>query len=173
MNLKKKIGMAMASTALGAMLLGAGTYAIFTDSVSNTQNTFTAGTVDLNLNAESQFTGTINNLAPGDSGQQTFDLVNNGSLELRYDIAQTLQSGANTLVQGDAAQDLRFTIEYSTDNGTTWAAVTPGDNNIVMAPGATHKYRVNYLLPLAADNDYQGKSSNFQLTFNAEQTRNN
>lgn len=173
MSIKKKLGLALATTALGATLVGAGTFAIFTDSATNTNNTFSAGTLDINVGAETAFTGTIANLAPGDSGVQTFNVTNDGSLELRYDVAQALASGPGTLVLGDALKDLSFTIEYSADNGVTWNSVIPGDNNIVMAPGDTHKYRVSYSLPLAADNAYQGKSSAFQLTFNAEQTRNN
>lgn len=171
--MKKKIGGALLGTALGAALIGGGTFAIFTDTDKNTNNTFTAGTLDINVGAETVFTGTIANLAPGDTGTQTFEVTNDGSLELRYDIAQALEAGEGTLVLGNAAQDLNFTIEYSTDNGATYTAVTPGDTNIVMAPEAKHLYRVTYTLPTAADNDYQSGSSDFQLTFNAEQTRNN
>lgn len=173
MSIKKKIGGALLGTALGAALIGGGTFAIFTDTATNTQNTFTAGTLDINVLNETAFSGTIANLAPGDTGSQTFDVTNNGSLDLRYDIAQSLSSGAGTLVLGDANKDLNFSIEYSTDGGTTYTAVTPGDNNIVMAAGATHKYKVTYTLPKAADNPYQAGSSNFKLTFSAEQTRNN
>lgn len=173
MSIKKKIGGALLGTALGAALIGGGTFAIFTDSATNTQNTFTAGTLDINVGEEIAFSGTIGNLAPGDKGSQTFEVTNDGSLQLRYDIAQALEAGAGTLVLGDATKDLKFKIEYSTDNGTTYTTVTPGNNNIVMDPEASHLYRVTYELPQGADNPYQGGSSDFQLTFSGEQTRNN
>jgi spore coat-associated protein N len=173
MSIKKKIGGALAGTALGAALIGGGTFAIFTDSATNTNNTFTAGTLDINVNSEQAFTGTIGNLAPGDTGSQTFNVKNDGTLELRYDVAQALESGAGTLVLGNATKDLNFVIERSTDEGVTWTNVTPGDTNFVLASGAEDQYRVTYTLPKAADNDYQRGSSDFQLTFNAEQTRNN
>jgi spore coat-associated protein N len=172
MSLKKKIGAAMMTTAMGAALIGGGTFAIFTDSASNTNNTFTAGTLDINVGSETVFSGTIDNLAPGDTGSQTFEVTNDGSLKLRYDIAQTLDNGAGTLVLGDATKDLKLTIEYSTDN-VNWTPVTPGDNNIEMDPEDKHYYKVSYELPYDADNDYQAGSSDFQLTFDAEQTRNN
>jgi spore coat-associated protein N len=172
MSLKKKIGAAMMTTAMGAALIGGGTFALFTDSATNSSNTFTAGELDINVGNEVAFTGTIGNLAPGDTGSQTFEVTNDGTLELRYDVAQTLENGAGTLVLGRPLEDLSLVIERSND-GLTWSAVSPGDTNIVMAPGDKHYYKVTYTLPLAANNDYQEGSSDFQLTFNAEQTRNN
>lgn len=48
MSLKKKLGMGVASAALGLSLIGGGTFAYFSDKeVSN--NTFAAGTLDLTL----------------------------------------------------------------------------------------------------------------------------
>jgi spore coat-associated protein N len=173
MSLKKKMGAALLTTAMGAALIGGGTFAIFTDDATNTNNTFTAGTLKIDVEGETAFTGTIANLAPGDSGSQTFDVANRGSLELRYDVAQALESGAGTLVLGDATKDLNFKIERSTDGGTVWTEVTPGDTNFVLAPASVDKYKVTYTLPKAADNPYQAGSSDFQLTFDAEQTRNN
>ncbi|MFC4766516.1 TasA family protein [Effusibacillus consociatus] len=173
MGIKEKIGLALATTALGASLVGAGTFAIFTDSATNTANTFTAGTLNIEKEGEVEFTGNVTNLAPGDSGTETFDIANRGNLQLRYDVAQAITNGAIPLTGVNAATDLAFTIQRSVDNGVTWSNVTPGDNNFVLNPGAVDKYRVNYSLPLAAGNAYQGGSASYQLTFSAEQTRNN
>ena len=62
MSLKKKLGMGVASAALGLSLIGGGTFAYFSDKeVSN--NTFAAGTLDLTLDPKTLVN--IENLKPG------------------------------------------------------------------------------------------------------------
>lgn len=80
MGLKKKLGMGVASAALGLSLIGGGTFAFFSDKeVSN--NTFAAGTLDLELNPKTIVD--IDNLKPGDSVKKEFLLKNNGSLAIK------------------------------------------------------------------------------------------
>lgn len=80
MGLKKKLGMGVASAALGLSLIGGGTFAFFSDKeVSN--NTFAAGTLDLELNPKTIVN--IENLKPGDSVKKEFALKNNGSLAIK------------------------------------------------------------------------------------------
>ena len=58
----KKLGMGVASAALGLSLIGGGTFAYFSDKeVSN--NTFAAGTLDLTLDPKTLVN--IENLKPG------------------------------------------------------------------------------------------------------------
>ena len=62
MSLKKKLGMGVASAALGLSLIGGGTFAYFSDKeVSN--NTFAAGTLDLTLDPKTLVD--IKDLKPG------------------------------------------------------------------------------------------------------------
>ena len=67
-----------------AMAVGMGTYAYFSDTETSTGNTFTAGTLDLKVdgmddpNVETYFT--ITNVKPGDSGSQTIQLKNVGTV---------------------------------------------------------------------------------------------
>ncbi len=69
MSLKKKLGMGVASAALGLSLIGGGTFAFFSDKeVSN--NTFAAGTLDLTLNPKTLVD--IKDLKPGDSVKKEF-----------------------------------------------------------------------------------------------------
>ena len=59
---EKKLGMGVASAALGLSLIGGGTFAFFSDKeVSN--NTFAAGTLDLTLNPKTLVD--IKDLKPG------------------------------------------------------------------------------------------------------------
>jgi predicted ribosomally synthesized peptide with SipW-like signal peptide len=162
MGLKKKLGLALVTTALSATLVGAGTFAIFTSQATNSANMFTAGTVVIGVDPASTF-ATIENIAPGDSGSGTVTVSNDGSLELRYDITESLTgdltAGANGLV---------VTIKDSNGN-----VIVPGDNNRVLAAGANEVLTVDWNLPLAAGNEYQAKGATLALTFDAEQTKNN
>jgi len=79
MSIKKKLGMGIASAALGLALIGGGTYAYFSDTeVSN--NTFAAGTLDLAVNPTVVID--VDNLKPGDTMIREFQLQNNGSLDI-------------------------------------------------------------------------------------------
>ncbi|AHF05931.1 TasA family protein [Desulfitobacterium metallireducens] len=174
MSLKKKLTMAVLTTTLGATIVAAGSFAYFTDDTTNTNNTFKAGTVDIAVNGESGFDGTIANLAPGDGGVDTFTLDNaKSSLDVQYTVTATIGEGADTLIKGDATQDLALTIQKSTD-GTTWTNVdTTGATWYPMAAKGSEQYKISYSLPTATGNTYQGDSSSVQLTFHAEQTANN
>ncbi|MCM3090498.1 MULTISPECIES: TasA family protein [unclassified Cytobacillus] len=79
MNLKKKLGMGIASAALGISLIGGGTFAYFND-VETTNNTFAAGTLDLAVNPATIID--VSNLKPGDWMYRTFQLENNGTLDI-------------------------------------------------------------------------------------------
>ncbi|BCC04956.1 hypothetical protein BCM0060_1219 [Bacillus cereus] len=80
MSLKKKLGMGVASAALGLSLIGGGTFAYFSDKeVSN--NTFAAGTLDLTLDPKTLVN--IENLKPGDSVKKEFLLKNTGTIAIK------------------------------------------------------------------------------------------
>ncbi|WP_308637802.1 TasA family protein [Paenibacillus silvisoli] len=167
-GIKSKLVLAMATTALGATLLAGGTYAIFTANAANTNNTFATGSVVINLDLQDDANGggpkyfAIPNMAPGDSGNKTITITNNGTLQLRYDIATTLTGPLS-----EGATPLTVTL-YKGDQ-----VITPGDNNIVLNPGQSTTLKAVYALPLAANNDYQGDSAEWGITVNAEQTKNN
>ncbi|KUP05408.1 cell division protein FtsN [Bacillus coahuilensis m2-6] len=77
MGIKQKLGLGVASAALGLSLVGGGTYAYFND-VETTNNTFAAGTLDLAVNPTTIID--VSNLKPGDAMYREFELQNNGSL---------------------------------------------------------------------------------------------
>jgi predicted ribosomally synthesized peptide with SipW-like signal peptide len=163
MGIKKTMAMAMATTALGAMLVAGGTFAVFTSSAQNTGNTFTAGTVNISLDKPNgAYYFDITNIAPGDMGSSTVTVTNNGSLDLRYDLAESL-TGALA-----GANGLQATVKDS--NGVV---ITPGDTNRVLAASMSEVLTVEWTLPIAAGNEFQGQSAQLGLTVNAEQTKNN
>ncbi|WP_164218242.1 CalY family protein [Virgibacillus sp. YIM 98842] len=79
MNIKKQLGMGIMSAALGISLIGGGTFAYFSDS-ETTENTFAAGTLDLSVDPTTIID--VDNIKPGDSMVRTFELQNNGSLDI-------------------------------------------------------------------------------------------
>lgn len=79
MSFKKKLGMGLASAALGIALIGGGTYAYFSDTEVSA-NSFTAGTLDLSVNPSTIID--VDNLKPGDWMSRSFELVNDGSLDI-------------------------------------------------------------------------------------------
>src|SRR5690606_23821899 len=99
MSIKKKLGLGLASAALGLSLVGGGTFAYFND-VEATNNTFAAGTLDLAVNPTTIID--VSNIKPGDWMPRTFQLENNGTLDISSVILTTdyTVSGAN-LGEGD------------------------------------------------------------------------
>lgn len=81
MSLKKKLGMGIATAILGVSLVGGGTFAYFSDAAEQT-NSFTSGTIDLGVDPTVQVP--MEDLKPGDWMPRTFELQNNGSLDMKY-----------------------------------------------------------------------------------------
>ncbi|MHB8983990.1 MAG: TasA family protein [Carboxydocellales bacterium] len=161
--MKKKIAMSLATVGLVSSLVGGATFALFTSTAENQGNNFSAGTVVISMDKPD---GTkyfdVTNIAPGDSGSAIVKVTNDGSLELRYDIAESL---VGVLAGGD--NPLVVTIKDAAGN-----VIVPGtDNNRVLASGADENLTVEWSLPLLAGNEYQGESATLGLTLNAEQTR--
>lgn len=69
---------------LVSMFVGAGTIAYFNDTETSTGNTFSAGTLDLEVNDENPWTSTlisVSNMKPGDTGEVTIKLENVGTID--------------------------------------------------------------------------------------------
>ncbi|CAM3895321.1 TasA family protein [Mesobacillus thioparans] len=92
MSLKKKLGLGIASAAMGISLIGGGTFAYFND-VETTNNTFAAGTLDLSIDPSTIITAT--NIKPGDRMSRTFKLKNTGSLDISKVLIKTDYSVVN------------------------------------------------------------------------------
>jgi spore coat-associated protein N len=105
MGVKKKLGLGLASAALGLSLVGGGTFAYFSDEAT-VHNGFASGTLNLDVSSYDHNTWPINfdlqNLRPGDRVERTFDLNNVGSLAIgdtylsfaKVSVTNPLQTGA-------------------------------------------------------------------------------
>jgi len=84
MSIKKKIGMGVASAALGLSLIGGGTWAAFNDTAT-INNHFAAGTLDLEVGKSGQkpISFDLRNMKPGDNVQRIFKLNNKGTLAIK------------------------------------------------------------------------------------------
>jgi spore coat-associated protein N len=160
--MKKKLLMAMGTMALAAMLVSAGTFALFTDDATNAGNTFTAGTVvidDATIGGAAFVNQTVffDNLAPGDGESALVTIVNNGTLDawVRIDTANTVETGALFAAP------------------TPLAVTLDSDVVLISANGGTATFDVSYDFPLAADNSYQEATGSIDIAFQAVQARNN
>ena len=87
--MKKILGLTVAALIVIA-LVGAGTWAYFSDTESSADNSLTAGTLDLNWNGDNDTgvaTFSETTKAPGDSGTGSKTLANAGSLSGELDVA--------------------------------------------------------------------------------------
>lgn len=192
MGLKKKLGMGVASAALGLSLIGGGTFAFFSDKeVSN--NTFAAGTLDLELNPKTIVD--IDNLKPGDSVKKEFLLKNNGSLAIKDVKLATKYSVIDSKGDNngeDLAKHIKVKFIWNWDKSsepvyeTTLADLQNLDPDVVakdvFAPewaeeGGLKAGSEDYLWVQfefvdnkADQNIFQGDKLNLEWTFNATQT---
>ena len=84
----KKILVSFMTIALVSALIGGGIYAYFSDVETSTGNTFTAGTLDLNLDGGNinvvKFT--VDDVKPGDSSGGTWTVANVGNMDGYLDL---------------------------------------------------------------------------------------
>lgn len=148
----KLMVLGLASLLAATVAVGGVTLALFTSQAANQNNTFTAGTVDIEVDNPGAWSAFYNNMAPGDTVTKTITVKNAGSLELEF-VTVRKKSGALF-------------------GGATPATVLITNGMGVLAPGATQAVTVAVSLPLAADNAYQTATGNLDLEFTAFQTRN-
>ncbi|MBY6037207.1 M73 family metallopeptidase [Fictibacillus nanhaiensis] len=113
MSLKKRLGLGVASAALGLSLVGGGTYAYFSDS-EVTNNTFAAGTLDLSVDPTTIID--VNNLKPGDTMLRTFELVNGGTLDIKNVVLNTTYTVNSADVNAsDLGDHIRVNFLFNVD----------------------------------------------------------
>ncbi|WP_242266345.1 MULTISPECIES: TasA family protein [unclassified Bacillus cereus group] len=101
MSFKKKLGVGVISAALGLSFIGGGTYAYFSDQVV-TNNTFTAGTLDLAMQPTTSLD--LNQLKPGDKILKKFNLKNSGTLAIQ-DVVMKIDYTVNDDLENNQADD--------------------------------------------------------------------
>lgn len=114
MSLKKKLGLGVASAALGLSLVGGGTYAYFSDT-AEANATFAAGTLD--LSADPTTIINVQKIKPGDTMLRSFDLVNGGTLDIATIDLKTdyTVNDANGNNNDDLGKHIRVNFLYNQD----------------------------------------------------------
>ncbi|PLT35577.1 TasA family protein [Bacillus sp. V5-8f] len=153
MSVKKKIGGALLGTALGAALIGGGTFALFISSATNAGNTAEAGTLTIEDITDGDAAAfTVTDMAPGDSGSGTVTIQNTGSLDAWVKIDSIADTG-----------DLAPALNVTTTNTAP----------VIIKAGESADFTVNYDLPIGTGNDYQGDNADLDVVFKAVQSKNN
>ncbi|QED46788.1 CalY family protein [Cytobacillus dafuensis] len=147
MSIKKKLGMGIASAALGLSLIGGGTFAYFSDT-EVTNNTFAAGTLDLAVNPTTVIN--VENIKPGDVMVRAFKLENNGSLDISSVDIKTLYDvvDAKGNNKDDFGKHIKVLfLENADKTGDGWVI---GDYNDVISE--TTLYDLKNMTPDAVEN---------------------
>jgi spore coat-associated protein N len=92
MGIKKKLGLGVASAALGISLVGGGTWAAFNDVETLDGNNITTGILDLGINPDSELVS-LDKLAPGDKIARSFKVANNGNVDIKEVLLDINSSG--------------------------------------------------------------------------------
>ncbi|MCA1319645.1 CalY family protein [Bacillus tianshenii] len=147
MTLKKKLGLGVASAALGLSLIGGGTFAYFND-VEETNGTFAAGTLDLVANPTTIID--VDNIKPGDVMVREFQLQNTGTLDISTIDISTAYSVTDA--KGDNVDDFGkhikvLFLENADKTGNGWVI---GDYNDVISE--TTLYDLQHMTPDAVEN---------------------
>ena len=187
----RKVELSLALLVLAFCLIGLGAFATFTSSTS-ASHSVTTGTVTIALGATGASTNRLNvnatGIAPSDTIQRSFDLINQGTLNLA---SITLTSAATTssLLDTDATNGLQMAIDKCsvawTESGSSpaFSYTCSGSTTVVLASravvgtnlalanlgaltaGVTDHLRLTLTLPSTADNTFQNQSSTIQYTF--------
>jgi predicted ribosomally synthesized peptide with SipW-like signal peptide len=156
--------MSLMIIALVGALVGGGVYAYFSDTETSTGNTFTAGTLDLNLDSGNinvvKFT--VSGVKPGDSGGGTWTVANVGTIAGYLDLEScNVTEAIGTTTDPELADEptlsdttqlgnyLMVHIFVDTNNNGSWDA---GETDILgtnAAPVAINTIAASYNLNLS------------------------
>ncbi|MFL6061727.1 MAG: TasA family protein [Marmoricola sp.] len=125
-----------ASLALGtaAALLAMGSYAFWTDDVTITGSTFTAGVLDLQVNSSDSYTTTTLGMSstpmlPGNTSAEVLTVKNNGTVPLKYTLTGGL-AGTDAATYSSAAVLKLTIVSGGTRSGTGNTATCTGGTTI-------------------------------------------
>ena len=185
--------------AVGAITVGA-TTAYFSDAETSSGNTFTAGTLDLNLDGAdvNVVKFSLDNLKPGDSGSGTWTVNNVGSLGGFLDLENiVLVDDDNNCNDPEADVDdscgaslggelsVNMNVDLFVDNnnngsldtgetmvysGSLKSMAANYELDLVLAAGDTDYINLNWTIPADVGNIIQSDSTALGITFELGQT---
>ena len=125
---------ALLSLGLVTGVFAAGTYAYWTDDVTITGSTFTAGTLDLQVNSTDSYTTTTLGMSstpmvPGNTSAEVLTVRNNGTVPLKYTLTGGL-AGADAAAFHTAAALKLTVVAGGTRSGSGNAATCSGGTTI-------------------------------------------
>ncbi len=191
----RKIMASLLVIAVTAMLIGLGTFAYFSDTETSTDNTFTAGTLTLQVDDVEQtvtagwgdvdtdgLTFTVINVAPGSAGNDVWTVRNVGTIAgVLSLVVNNLEEVAGVDENADLAGALDVVLSV---NGQTvyegTLAEMPGtyteDVEGNALPTLVNGEEVNVVLYWSIDgpdvgNEIQGDSVSFDITFTLDQVQ--
>ncbi len=186
MQLSRKIKVVLALGTLSSAVW-ASTYATFTDSATST-STFTAGTVDLTVNAEVDdvygFTSLeSSNLKPGDVKYAPLTVANVGTLSYSYSMASsstnadtkalrdTLKLGAKVVANAAACDTAGVGYAASVSTVMAEAAISSAAiTSRTLAASASEVLCFKVELPSTAGDTLQSATTTTTMTFSATQS---
>ena len=150
MSLKMKLMSSLMTIGLVSALIGGATFAQFTATASNANNTFKAGTLVVAA-GQQQYNVNLDNLKPGETVSGSFTVSNTGTLPLNYTVSPTTSGNLFTF-----------------DDNHAYVTITSNGQGILDPEGSqTVEYTVTF--PQDAGNDYQGATGTLTFTVNANQ----
>jgi len=141
--MKKILGLTVAALIVIA-LVGAGTWAYFSDTETSANNSLTAGTLDLNVDGGNTAVTTfsVTGKAPGDSGSGSTTLASVGNLSGELDVvfSAITNTGGTSGEFGDSTGNLggvaQIAVYIDVDSSGTW---TSGDIGL-KSDGTTYNH---------------------------------
>src|SRR5580692_6492544 len=199
MNMSKKkkrlaiIVGSVATVGAAATLAGGVTFGLFSASGASGANTFTGGTVTVGTNTPISVVCTLANMVPGDSSSGaavgsktgtacTYNMKYTGTATAWLAVDVAVSNGTPVLYDGTAT-GLQLYLKDGTPTtyltstaptaGTTFPAQGGTATSLPTTTGTAVSFTLNYAVPIATGNAYQGGSATVTLTFHAVQAGNN
>ncbi len=186
----RKLPVSLLVLGLVAVVLGAGTFAYFSDVETSQNNVFAAGTVDIEVTDASGSFGPYNialTALPGETYWYNTSVYNNGTstVNVYLKLDNLVDSGGVTtepelaVNPADDINDLsnKTYIQINVDGTDKLAAGTTLNSQAgswvylgSLSPGATMHVNMSLHIDSATGNAYQGDKSTFDVTFKAFQT---
>lgn len=162
MSLKKKLSLAVLTTTLGASIMAAGSFALFTSTASNTGNTFSAGTLAITFDQQDTdiakaFYFKADNIQPLYSETKDVVVTADGTLPLNYKLGATLGG------------DLKDVLEVTVFDSNNQAIDLNQSRSLAAGASETLKVKVDWPDHNDADNAYKGKTGSLNLVASATQ----
>ncbi|MBI2031175.1 MAG: hypothetical protein HYT08_01035 [Candidatus Levybacteria bacterium] len=185
--INKKIALSLLSIVSALAIVGGATFAYFSDTANSTNNTFTAGTLDVEItdqNADTPFQSEtiISNWAPSNQTFVNFDVKNFGSLPVNL-------RGFATGTWGDSgldSQNMVKVVQVERWDGSNWVNIQSNPSGITgyfyWSPDGTNsalytlnagdraQLRLTVEFDAGAGNDFQGQTFTASLQAEAKQT---